>query len=95
MKCELIRIEPQPQRGKPFQIAGCLSVDGQDPAAFWFNERIGWPHSNKTVFQWRCPLGPEGEPVNVDGVWYWRRKQSPFNRPLPVQPQEWCEETGG
>ncbi len=65
---ELVRIEPQPLNGRPFRIAS-LTIEPD----VWFNEHIRWPWTGRMLFMWKCPLGPDAEPVRVDGVWYWRR----------------------
>lgn len=65
-----IRIDPQPRNGKPFRIAFTNRGD-----EYWYNERLGWNtlRTNKMLFSWKCPFGADGEPVLVDGVWYWRK----------------------
>jgi hypothetical protein len=66
--CELVKIEPQPKRGAPFRI----SFSNRSPA-YWYNEQLSWPRGNHMLFEWKCPFGVNGEPVLVDGTWYWRR----------------------
>lgn len=65
----LVRIEPQPRCGRPVRIA--FSNRGPE---YWYNERVAWRHGNgnQMLFEWKCPLGVNGEPVLVDGVWYWK-----------------------
>lgn len=66
----MIRIEPQPKRGKPFRIA----FQNRGPE-WWYNECFGWPQNQeRMLFSWKCPLGEKGEPVLIDGVWYWKEE---------------------
>ncbi len=64
---DLRLIEPQPRKGTPFRIA----FQNRGPE-YWYNENSGWPRCGRMLFEWKCPFGVNGEPVFVDGKWYWR-----------------------
>lgn len=65
---DLPRIEPQPDI-KPFRIHFTNRGD-----EWWYNERRMWRKRGRgpMLMQWKCPFGENGEPVFVDGAWYWK-----------------------
>lgn len=66
---ELIELSPQPKNGPPVRI----NFSNRGPE-YWYNERLGWKRGHgPMLFEWKCPFGVDGEPVRVDGKWYWKR----------------------
>ena len=65
---ELKKIEPQPKKGMPFRIRGA-------DQATWFNECLRSRTGGLELFRWKCPFGTGGEPVFIDGVYYWKKNK--------------------
>lgn len=66
-----IPLSPQPRLGKPYR----MNFANRGPE-WWFQESVTYRESRgrrgNMFVSWKCPYGVDGEPVNIDGVWFWQ-----------------------
>ena len=69
MLADIQPIEPQPDI-KPFRIAFRNRGD-----EWWYNERRQFRKNGRgpMLMDWKCPFGVDGEPVLIDGKWFWQK----------------------